>query len=175
MISISTTANLGSNNVTVLRNGGRGNFTEPSSSPVPVGLGNPRALTAANLDADGDVDLAVTSLTPPGVTILKNNGNASFFEPASSPEPAGDSPTGITAADFDADGDRDLATANSVSGDVAVLRNAGTGNFSVPGTSPEPVGAGPQSIVAGPFDADADPDLAVTLSGADTVAILGND
>ena len=52
-----TTANLGSTNVTVLRSGGRGRLhSSRSASPVPVGLGNPRALTAANLDADGDVD-----------------------------------------------------------------------------------------------------------------------
>lgn len=168
-------ANLSSANLTVLRNGGHGNFTEPSSSPEPLSGGNPRALIAARLDGDADVDLAVTSLAALSVVILKNNGKANFTEPSTSPELLhGSNPTGMAAADFDADGDQDLAIANNGSGDVTILRNFGSANFTEPATSPEAAGAGPNSVAAAPLDADADPDLAVTLADEDGVAILGN-
>ena len=62
------------------------------------------------------------------------------------------------------------------SGQVTVLRNAGTGNFSEPATSPETVGASPSSIAAADFDGDADVDLAVTSAdnNTDNVTILRN-
>ncbi len=103
-------------------------------------------------------------------------GPFAFAEPASSPEAAGSGPTAIVAANLDADTDQDLAVVDDLSGQVTILRNAGTGNFSEPTTSPETVGGSPSSIAAADFDGDADPDLAVTSSDNNTenVNILRN-
>ena len=54
------------------------------------------------------------------------------MEPASSPELIGGSPISVTSADFDDDGDQDVAVANNASSDVTVLRNNGLANFVQP-------------------------------------------
>jgi hypothetical protein len=117
-------------NVSILRNHGGGNFFENAKSPVPAGPDEPRALVAADFDGDADRDLAVTQGTfGDSVVILRNTGGGNYIQPATSPEPiSGAWPYGIAAADFDVDGDPDLATANflssaSPSTAVSILRN----------------------------------------------------
>ena len=94
------TANVSGGNVTILLNKGSGNFVEKASSPEPAGS-FPSSLTAADLDGDGDQDLAVTNQVSDDVTILRNNGSGNFTEPASSPVPAGDTPASVVAANHD--------------------------------------------------------------------------
>jgi hypothetical protein len=175
--------NFGSENVTILRNRGNGNFVQPASSPEAVDY-RATGVAAADLDGDGDQDLAVstaslTEFTPGEVTILRNNGNGNFATPAWSPETAGRDPRSIAAADLDGDTDQDLAVANAGFGgpgtdDVTILRNKGNGNFTEPATSPEAVGERPRSIVAADFDGDGDRDLAVANLDSSDVTILAN-
>jgi hypothetical protein len=164
-----------SDDVTILRNNGSGNFSEPASSPVPAG-DTPASVAAADLDGDGDQDLAVADHVPTNnVTILKNNGSGKFSQAASSPEDAGNSPSSLTAADLDGDGDQDLAVANQQSGNVTILRNNGSGNFGEPASSPVPAGTFPQGIAAADLNGDGDFDLAVANQGAPSnVTILRN-
>ena len=166
-------ANSNSDNVTVLRNNGAANFTQPASSPETVGDG-PVSLVAADLTGDGNRDLAVANGNADNVTVLRNNGAANFTPAASSPEAAGDRPRWVVAADLDGDADEDLAVVNEFSEDLTVLRNAGTGNFTEPPSSPEMVGGIPMGAAAADFDLDTDRDLAVAKVNADSVAILRN-
>ena len=166
-------ANESSDNVTILRNNGVGNFGQPASSPEAAG-GVPISIVAADLDGDGDRDLAVANLGSGDVTILKNNGTGNFFEPDSSPEAAGSGPFSVAAADLDGDADQDLAVANADSGNVTILRNNGAGNFGEPATSPEAAGAVPFSVAAADLDGDGAQDLAVANEGSDDVTILRN-
>ena len=55
--------------------------------------------------------------------ILVNNGLGNFFGPASSPETVGMSPNSVAAADFDGDGDSDLAVTNANGASVTILKN----------------------------------------------------
>ena len=167
------TASRFSSTVTVLRNNGGANFTEPGSSPEAVDA-LPRALVAADLDGDGDSDLAVATEQLDEITTLRNNGAANFTEFGSSPEIAGDRPFGITAADFDADTDQDLAVVNTEESTATILRNNGSANFAEPGSSPEPTGVGPFAIAAADLDGDSDPDLAAANFGGDSTTILRN-
>ena len=150
-------------------------FVERATSPETVGIG-PHGIIAADLDGDGDRDLATANLNAGNVTILRNNGSGNFKEAASSPEDAGSFPDGIAVADLDGDSDQDLAVVNQVSNDLTILRNNGNGNFFEPASSPEPAGGVPVSVVAGDFDADTDQDLAVAnlLEPVGTVTILRN-
>jgi len=166
-------ANTADDNVTIHRNNGAGNFIEPASSPELTG-DQPTSVAAADLDGDGDQDLAVANLFADNVTILRNRGTGNFFQPASSPEAAGDGPFSVTAGDLDGDGDRDLAITNLLGDNVTILRNLGSANFNQAGSSPETVGDGPVSIAAADFDGDTDLDLAVTNQSASTLTILRN-
>ena len=166
-------ANHDSDNVTILKNNGGGNFFEPPSSPEAVGI-TPQMVMAADLDGDGDQDLAVANYITDNVTILKNPGGGNFFEPPSSPEPAGDGPHAVAASDLDGDGDQDLAVANNISDDVTILKNPGGGSFFEPPSSPEPAGRAPWSVATADLEGDGDEDLAVVNLASGDVTILGN-
>jgi hypothetical protein len=56
-------AHTGSGTVTILLNNGSGKFTQTASSPIAVGDG-PFNVVAADLDGDGDQDLAITRASP---------------------------------------------------------------------------------------------------------------
>ena len=150
------------------------NFVEPATSPETVG-DYPRSVAAADLDGDGDRDLAVANEHADNVTILRNNGAGNFGQPATSPEAVGNAPMSVAAADLDGDGDQDLAVANQLSNNVTILRNGGKGNFVEPGSSPEAAGDWPQSIAVADLDGDGDPDLAVANPVSNKVTILRND
>jgi hypothetical protein len=163
-----------SGRLTILRNGGTGNFAEPGSSPEATPP-FPFPAVAADLDGDSDKDLVVASIITDDVTVLRNVGSGNFTQPASSPEAAGNSPASVAAADLDGDTDRDLAVANTLSDDVTILRNTGTGDLAEPGSSPEAAGDGPTSVASADLDGDSDQDLAVVNNGSGNVTILRND
>ena len=84
-------------------------------------------------------------------------------------------PHRIAHADFDGDGDPDLAVSRVGTGDVAVLRNAGAATFA----PPEVVHSKdrPLDLRAADLDADGDVDLVVahgTLGGTSALSVLLN-
>jgi hypothetical protein len=176
--------NENSNNVTLLRHiGTLLNFNEPATSPL-TGFSFPLAIDAVDVDGDADTDLAVVNRNRNDVSIVRNNGGPAdggfgMSELPSSPEAVGAGPSALASADFDGDGDRDLAVTNAGDDAVTILANGGNGNFTEPATSPEAVGDRPLAIIAAPLDGDADSDLAVGNSAAalldDEITILGND
>ena len=171
------TANGSNGSVTVLRNNGAANFAPFASSPEDVGS-FPTAITAADIDGDADQDLLVADQLDDAIYVLRNNGNANFTQPATSPEPAGDTPAEIAAADLDDDGDTDLAIANAIEStdtdNVTILLNNGNGNFAPAPTSPEDAGNKPVAIAAADLDGDGDPDLATADQQSNTVTVLRN-
>jgi len=99
---------------------------------------------------------------------------ADFEAAASSPEDVGEAPASIAVADFDENGDLDLAVANFEFDDVTILLGDGTGDFGELSSSPEPVGVGPFSIDVD-FDEDGDVDLVVPNYVSDDLTILLGD
>ncbi|MFH1620538.1 MAG: FG-GAP-like repeat-containing protein, partial [Patescibacteria group bacterium] len=95
-------------------------------SAVDYGVGNhPRLVFAADLDGDGDDDLATANYSSNSVSILVNNGDGTFV--AAVNYAVGNRPATVFAADLDGDGDNDLAVANYYSDNVSVLLNNGDG------------------------------------------------
>jgi hypothetical protein len=76
----------------------------------------------ADLDGDGDLDLAVPGLLSDDVTVLVNQGQGTFALGARFAVDPG--PVSVQAADFDGDGDLDLAVASSIADNLTLYRNA---------------------------------------------------
>jgi hypothetical protein len=151
---------------------GSGNFTDTGVHP---GAGSgPWSVAVGDFNGDGAPDLAVGDIGGTAVHVLLGNGSGGFTAPGTSPETVGTAPTAVAVADLDADGDEDLAVSNQNDGDVSILFGDRTGNFTAAPTSPEDVGAGPQSVVTGDFDRDGKQDLAVAANGDNSLTILIN-
>ena len=130
----------------------------------------PHGITTADLDGDGDVDLAVANYNSNNVSILINNGDGTFSNAVN--YGAGSGPRGITSTDLDGDGDMDLAVTNDNSDNVSILLNNGDGTFG--NAVNYAAGDGPLGITASDLDGDGDMDLAVANFWNDSVSILLN-
>ena len=161
--------------VYVLLGNGAGQFSYSSDSPLPVST-SPFAAAIADFNGDGVPDLAITNLGKNSVSILLGKGDGRFARAMSSPIHVGVRPEAILAGDFNGDGKVDLAVANANSrgstGSVSVLLGHGDGTFKQAAHSPITVGDTPVAIVAGDFNQDGKPDLAVANNGSDTMTVL---
>jgi hypothetical protein len=191
------TANIFGQDLSILRGDGLGRLPAESSVsftwPVPD-------IGAADFDGDGMTDLAVLQgfvpshvecgppppyPNPPGpidcgpqmqVLLLRGMGQARFGPSISSP--ARCAPTAMAIADFNRDGRPDVATANRGARDdfgicyaasLSVLAGDGQGHFA---TFVElEVPNEPDDFVAGDFDEDGIPDLAVVFGSPGLVAV----
>jgi len=164
--------NQDTNNLTMLLGRGDGTFTEANGSPISSGIGNgPVAIASGDLNGDAKPDLAVVNQTDNTVSVLLNNGDATFTASASSPlqTGAGTSPTSVAIADFNQDGLADIAVTNGGANSFSVFAGISGGLFTLAFQPPAgPVGSTPTAIVAGTFATGGFPDVAITndVSGA---------
>ncbi len=86
----------------------------------------------------------------------------------------GTRPSGIALADFDGDGDVDMAVTSDAPDKIAVFTNMGAGTFSGPVMVLLGAGTSPQALMARDFDGDGDIDLAVSLKNANAVQMVTN-
>jgi len=132
----------------------------------------PLHIIAVDLDADYDLDLAVSLTWDDSVLILMNSGNGTFT--IGGIYAAADGPTDIAASDINGDGYLDIVTTSYYDRQVTVNVNIGPGDFSF-----QSVAAGGlpylRGFGAGDLDNDGDMDLAVTYDFSREVAILDND
>jgi len=160
----------GSDGVALWLNDGSGAFI---ATDVLVVGDSPRSVSVGDFDGDGDPDLAVTGLVSvvgPAVSVLANQGNATFAPAANFP--TGHVSTFVTAADLDGDGSLDLVTADEGADSLSILLNNGDGTFAEPRITT--AGAAPASIAGADLDGDGDVDLAVANRASDDVSILIN-
>ncbi len=144
--------------VSVLLNSGNATF----AMPVPYGVGQkPSSVIIADLDADGDADLAVTNLWDDTASVLLNNGDATFADNVT--YSVGDGPAFVAAGDFDGDVDRDLAVANLFRNTLSILHAHGDGTFQ--DVVNLDVGVDPSAVAIADLDGDGDLDLAVAIRG----------
>jgi len=152
--------------VAVLLGTGSGNFQSPVTYTVPV---NPDSIAKDDFNGDGNADLAVLSNIG-SLSILLGNGNGTFSQPLGSPFTTGSFPNGRMAiADFDGDGDLDIAVAQNGSNSVGVFLNNGSGAFP---TRTDYAATGARAVSTADFNGDGKFDLAVAGQSAGVVWIL---
>ncbi|MGH9139493.1 MAG: FG-GAP repeat domain-containing protein [Acidimicrobiales bacterium] len=155
-----------------LRGNGDGSFTVAGSGAVGYG---PEGVMAGDLDGDGIDDAvsvdsfsALNTLSSFFITVLLSDGAGGFEPPVHYPTASG--PVSGALADFDGDGDLDVAVSGVGDGRVAVYANDGGGQLTDAGRLP--VTSFPQTPAAADYDGDARVDLAVP--GASALSVLRN-
>jgi hypothetical protein len=123
----------------------------------------------ADVNGDGNLDLAVANSGSNNVTVLLGAGGGAFSP--GSPISVGTSPSALVLADFNADGKLDLAVANSGDSTVTILLGAGSGSFTALPSLPT-TGIGPSSLAVADFNGDGRLDLATADGTANTASIL---
>ena len=155
--------------VSILLNGGHRSFTVRGINVNQAAKG----LALADLDQDGDLDVAGTgtqkSLSPT-VWLLFNMGSASFEAVRTL---AAESPVlAITAGDLDQDGRVDLAAAGGQDNNVRVFLSLGGGAFAAPVKYPVAGETGFISIVSSDIDGDHHLDLAMGAFDDSRISVL---
>jgi hypothetical protein len=141
--------------------------------PIAYAMGSdPEAVSIADFDGDGDLDVAATIHSPARLSIVRNLGDGTFGPPEISLLTPNTDPAGLVARDFDQDGKFDLMVVYRYVGSVKFLHN--TGNASFVGGDYVVVGDEPNEIIAFDFDGDSDEDVAVTNRLSNTVSFVRN-
>ncbi len=163
-------------------NNGNGTFQAPYAySQLPA---RPSAVVGRDFNHDGKIDLAFANQGSygfdSGVFVVLGNGNGTFQSPLV--YTAGRGPLHIVSADFDGDGNLDLATLNSGYNNegaesLSLLFGTGTGTFLRQSThyaafSPDLLGA--TGLAVGDIDRDGDLDLLAVGVSNDVAVYLNN-
>jgi FG-GAP-like repeat len=168
-------ANNTSDTVTVLLGDGDGSFSPAADSPLKV-FGPPLGVTAADLNGDRRVDLAVPTYQK-GVVVLLGTGAGRFAPAPGSPIAVNDPQPSVAVGDFNRDGNRDLTIASTQG--TSIVLGDGTGRFGA--AAAVQTARGPDQGVLGvaDFNRDRKADLAVTNVASDLLTLhfrvlLGN-
>ena len=156
----STSGNVGG--IFVLLGNGSGTFGSATHFPT-AGTTGPEGITAADLNHDGQLDVAAANRGGFAASVLLGNGNGGF---GTATNIALTSPADVVAQDFNGDGKVDLGLAKD--GGPTVLLGNGTGAFT-PGLNIS--GGGGFGIAVGDFNLDGKPDMATSGTATDNFAI----
>lgn len=130
-------------------------------------------LALGDLNHDGILDLAVSSYSGDDVSIFLGLGDGNFGVSGSqnSAVLVGSTPYFVVLADFNNDGDLDLATANFGSDDVSVALGAGDGTFGA-STQLSSGGNHPYGLSAGDLNGDGNLDLVTSNGASSTMSVF---
>lgn len=150
-----------SDNATILLNGGSFSFTRGGNFSVGVGASS---IAASDVDHDGDLDLAATTFSAPGLVLLENLGGGSFS--LAVPIAALETAYAVEGADMDGDGDGDLVVSDDVG--IHLLRRESGGVFRATRINEH----GGTRFELADLDLDLDFDLALITPGM--IRVYGN-
>ena len=133
------------------------------------------SIASGDFNGDGFTDVVESNYYNDGsggITVFLSNPDGSL-------QPGVNYGTGgrfefVTVADFNGDGNLDIAASDAIDASVVIFNGTGTGNF-IQGTYYSSGGAFPVGIVAATFGKDTATDLAVINADNPNVTILTND
>ena len=165
-------ANYGSTTMSVLLNIGTANST-PRLQVYAEGKA-PAISVVTNTNSHANA-LQVTDINGNPLTSITANGSVQIGIPrvpfaAKVDYTTGTSPYAVTAADFNGDGNPDLAVANYGSTTMSVFIGTGTGTFAA--KVDYTTGTNPNAVTSGDFNGDGNPDLAVANEGSTTMSVF---
>ena len=151
--------------ISILKNTGGGTFELFKDIKPGFTLS---AIQGADIDHNGLIDLAVTSLYADTVCILlqKKPGEFLILDPIK----VGFGPVGVAIQDINGDDQSDLVVVNRDSNSLSLFIGNGKGFFTTVGHFG--VGATPAAVVVYDFDQDNLPDLATASTNVDGVSVL---
>jgi Flp pilus assembly secretin CpaC len=152
---------------------GDGTFKQATGSPfpLPTTATGPIAMTSADFNSDGNLDVALVNQTTNNVTVLLGNGNATFSLANGSPFPVGKGPVAVASADLNGDAHPDLVVVNQTDNTISVELGNGDGTFTAAANSPLATGQAPTAVAIADFNGDGVPDIAVTDPQTDSVSV----
>jgi hypothetical protein len=184
-------ATAGSDQVFVYLQHTDGSFGSAPDYQTSVGV-NPSAITLADVDGDGRLDIVVTNQFSGDVSVLRNDSAAPFTVEQRFRAGAGlygveqvngslavdsfEGAAGVVAGRFDEEFGTDLVVTNSGANTVSLLTGPGDGGFLNPDLSRTfGTGSDPTAVVAADFNGDGHLDLAVLDQQSGAISILLGD
>jgi hypothetical protein len=149
---------------------------EFQETTLPAGP-HPSMLAAADLNHDSRPDLIVANLEAGTVTILLNDGGGRSHPAPGSPFDCGPQPNDFAVADFNRDGQPDLAVVNTQTPFIGIFLGDGRGGFHPAPGSPVRTESypHPHGVVAGDFTGHGHIDLMTDSWGHNQVEMLTGD
>jgi Flp pilus assembly secretin CpaC len=165
--------NFADNTFSVFLGNGDGTFTPATGSPfaLPTTASGPIAVTAADFNNDGILDLAILNQTTMNVTLLQGKGNGTFTEFPRSPVPVGKGPVAISSGALAGSTGPALAIANQTDNTATVYLGNGDGTFTESSQSPLTTGSAPSGIVISDFAQQSTGGIAVANRDSGTVTV----
>ncbi|XUM03101.1 FG-GAP-like repeat-containing protein [Streptomyces venezuelae ATCC 10712] len=166
------TSNTNTHNVSVVAGHGDGTFGAATQFALGAGTG-PQGVAAADLDADGHLDLVTANTANSTLSVLVGDGHGGFGAPSTIP--AGVTlPSELKLADVDENGTLDaVVAAPGVPGRVAVLTGDGAGGFGT--ASVLSAGANLTSVSVSDLNGDGHTDLVAASSESSEIVVLEGD
>ena len=152
--------------------------------PLPSGMD---AMTVADVDGDGKLDVVLLNETSNQVMILKNISTPGILTTNSFAAPVvfptGNDPRGLAVQDLDGDGHPELIVGNWADSTVSIFHNTGAGGLTTNSFAPAvtfATGPNPQGLAVADLDGDGQPDIVTadtanfTGDGSQSVSVLHN-
>jgi hypothetical protein len=150
-------ANHNTDHLTILHGDGFGKFKPAPNSPLRIDVSpHPHVVQAADLDADGHVDLVVDNRDAEALLILRGTGDGSFQTPGITVDVGGDPYLSMAIGDIEGDSRLDIVTPNPRN--VGVIINRSDEDIAFVKASPVPAQT-PFAVGLGDFNGDRSLDL----------------
>ncbi|CAF4886753.1 unnamed protein product [Rotaria sp. Silwood1] len=131
-----------------------------------------QAIAIGDFNNDGWLDMAIATSHTNNVGILLGTGNGSFLPIQTYPTGLNSGPRAIAVADFNGDGQLDIAVANHNGNNLGIFFGYRNGSFMPQQIYPTGLGSAPISVTICDFNNDGRLDIAVANFGTHTIGIF---